>query len=75
MNGFALREIRIRSGVDIAPLARQIGVTRSYLAKIELGHSVRVSPSVFSAIQQALVISDRRAILANPHGSAREQVA
>lgn len=67
MNGFALREIRIRSGIEIAPLAAQIGVTRSYLAKIELGHSVRVSPKVYVAVLDALGIRDRRVLLAQPH--------
>ncbi len=67
INGFALRKIRVLSGVEIQPLADQIGVTRSYLAKIELGHSVRVSPKVFNALLAALEIQDRRTLLANPH--------
>lgn len=67
INGFACREIRVRSGIDIAPLAEQIGVSRPYLAKIELGHSLRVSPTVFAALIHALGIKDRRALLAHPH--------
>lgn len=69
INGFALREIRVRSGLEVQPLADQVEVTRSYLAKIELGHSVRVSPKVYVALLKALGIQDRRVLLADPHGT------
>lgn len=75
VNGYALREIRVRSGLEIAPLAEQVDVTRSYLAKIELGHSVRVSPKVYAALLSALGIQDRRVLLADPHRSAAAQVS
>ena len=68
VNGFAFREIRIRSGVDIGPCADQVGISRPYLSRLELGDRVRVSPRVFSALLQTLQINDRRAILADPHG-------
>lgn len=68
INGFALRELRKRSGLAVADLAEQIGVQRPYIAKIELGHSRRVSPKVYKALLEALVIEDRRVLLANPHG-------
>lgn len=69
VNGFALREIRVRSGLGVMDLAKQVGVQRPYIAKIELGHSQRVSPKVFNALLQALSITDRRVLLANPHGA------
>lgn len=68
INGFALRELRVRSGLGVKELAAQIDVQRPYIAKIELGHSQRVSPRVFSALLSALSITDRRVLLANPHG-------
>lgn len=68
VNGFALRELRMRSGLGVAELAAQVGVQRPYIAKIELGHSRRVSPKVFNALLSALTIHDRRVLLANPHG-------
>lgn len=70
VNGYALRELRIRSGLGVAELADQVGVKRPYIAKIELGHSTRVSPRVFNALLASLSINDRRALLANPHGAA-----
>jgi transcriptional regulator with XRE-family HTH domain len=75
INGFALRELRMRSGLGVLELAQSVGVQRPYIAKIELGHSTRVSPKVFNAILQALVIVDRRALLANPHSAQLESVS
>lgn len=72
VNGFAFREIRVRSGIDTEPCAKDIGISRAYLANIELGHRVRVKPSVFNAMLNALGITDRRAILSHPHVAAVE---
>lgn len=69
VNGYALRELRIRSGLGVNELAEQVGVKRPYIAKIELGHSRNVSPKVFNALLAALTINDRRVLLANPHGT------
>lgn len=69
VNGYALRELRVRSGIGVADLAKQVGVQRPYIAKIELGHSRRVSPKVYTALLSALSITDRRVLLANPHGA------
>jgi transcriptional regulator with XRE-family HTH domain len=74
INGFACREIRVRTGIEIAPFAEQVGVSRAYMAKIELGHSVSVSAKVFAAIQKGLAVKDQRALLAHPH-SAQDAVA
>lgn len=75
INGYALRELRVRSGVGVSDLARTVGVQRPYIAKIELGHSRRVSPKVYSSLLAALAITDRRVLLANPHGATAEAVA
>jgi len=56
----APREISNRSGIEIKPLAEQIGVTRAYLCKIEMGHSKNVSHDVYVAWVAALGITDRR---------------
>lgn len=62
INGAALRELRVRTGVSVKALAAEVGVSRPYITKIETGHSNRVSPTVFSAILRALNIQDRRAL-------------
>ena len=75
INGYALRELRIRSGLEIAALAQQVGIHRASMANLELGHRQRVSPKVFNAMLSALAITDRRVLLANPHGVVADSVA
>ncbi|MGW8565706.1 helix-turn-helix domain-containing protein [Isoptericola sp. NPDC055881] len=75
VNGPAIREIRLRSGLGVSQLADAVGVKRPYVAKIELGHSRRVSPAVFNRLIAALSVQDRRAIMANPYGSADVEAA
>jgi transcriptional regulator with XRE-family HTH domain len=75
INGYALRELRVRSGLGVHELAAQVGVQRPYIAKIELGHSRRVSPKVYNAILSALSITDRRVLLSNPHGADIDEMS
>lgn len=75
VNGYAVRVIRVLTGIDTKDLAAALDVDRSYIARIELGHNTRVSASVFSNLCRALSLQDRRAILANPHGTAEEGAA
>lgn len=72
VNGYALREIRIRTGVDAGRCALAVGIDRSYLSRIETGARVRVSPSTLIGLLDVLGIKDRRAILANPHGPSAD---
>lgn len=69
INGFAVRERRVREGKAVAALAAEVGVQRPYIAKIELGHSRRVSPAVFNALVVALAVQDRRSLMANPYAA------
>lgn len=75
VNGYAIRVIRVLTGIDIKDLAEAIEVDRSYITRIEIGSSSRVSPQVFAGLCRALSLQDRRAILANPHGTAEEGAA
>lgn len=68
INGFVVRALRIRDGLGVQDLADRVGVQRPYIAKIELGHSRRVSPKVFNALMAVFSLEDRRVLLANPHG-------
>lgn len=72
INGFLVRELRKRDGMSVVELASRIECQRPYVAKIELGHSRRVSVKVFNALLAALAIDDRRALLANPYGDPVE---
>lgn len=72
VNGPAIRAMRILAGIGVMDMARAVGVQRPYIAKIELGHSRRVSPQTFNALVAALGIQDRRAIMAHPYGASDE---
>lgn len=75
INGFAVREFRKRTDLSVQELADAVGVQRAYVTKIELGHSRRVSPRVFNRLLTALGITDRRALLNNPHAQADADAA
>lgn len=62
INGPALREIRLRTGLGIVDLASTVNVTEAYISKIECGHSRHVSPLVFSKLNIALQITDQRVL-------------
>lgn len=72
IHGYALRAIRELAGLSPRKLADEIGTDRSYIARIENGHTVRVSRPVYRKILTALCLTDYRALLANPHGISHE---
>lgn len=69
VNGSALREIRIRTGLNLSEFADMAGLTRSYLGKIERGIRTRVSPAAYARLLEALGIRDHRTLLSHPPGS------
>mgnify|MGYP000718109831 CR=1 FL=1 len=66
IHGFACRVIRELKGRGMSELAESLDVDRSYINKIELGHSKRVSAVFYSRLLRELGISDHRVLLANP---------
>jgi transcriptional regulator with XRE-family HTH domain len=64
IHGYALRVIREARGRKPADLADALGVDRSYIAKIETGHSRRVSQTFYAQLLTELQITDYRALLA-----------
>lgn len=64
INGFALREIRQRTGIKVADLATELDVDRSYITKIEIGTSKRVGVDFYRRLLAHLAIADHRALLA-----------
>ncbi|MBV9291079.1 MAG: helix-turn-helix transcriptional regulator [Frankiales bacterium] len=70
VNGPAIRALRIALRVPIEQVAREVGVSRAYLCKIELGHSRKVSVETLGRLEEALGVTDRRALLASPYPAA-----
>jgi transcriptional regulator with XRE-family HTH domain len=64
IHGYALREIREAKGRAVAELADALGVDRSYITRLELGHSRRVSRVFYSKLMAELDIRDHRVLYA-----------
>lgn len=74
INGAALRHIRRITGVGVNVLAGEIGVSAPFISMIESGRRPRVSPEVFASLCSALLIEDRRALMARPDVLVSEDV-
>lgn len=74
INGAALRHIRRITGVTVSALAAEIGVGPSYISNIEAGRSTAIPPDRFAALCSALLIEDRRALMAQPSVLQSERV-
>lgn len=70
INGYAGRVIRELLGFKPAAVASRMNVQRQYISKIENGHTTRISTETFRLWQGALLVSDPRALMANPHTQA-----
>lgn len=53
VDGPALRDDRMRKGMELADVARAAGITASYLSRVEL-HSLSVRPRTYRAIRRAV---------------------
>ncbi len=73
IHGYALRVIREARGRKVAELAQALDVDRSYITKIETGHSRRVGAAFYNALLIELKIEDFRALLAT--APSRDEVA
>ncbi|MGJ3228885.1 Helix-turn-helix [Micromonospora sediminicola] len=54
VNGDAIREARKQRGLSIEQLATRVGVTKPYISKLELGHSLRCSVTVHASLVRIL---------------------
>lgn len=67
INPAALRHIRRLTGLGVAQLGVEVGVTASYISNMEAGRRKSVSPAVFAALCRVLRVTDRRALMAETH--------
>ncbi|MFF9200017.1 helix-turn-helix domain-containing protein [Streptomyces sp. NPDC014779] len=54
VDGAAIRERRMSSGIAIADLARRAGITPSYLSRLETGVRRFMRPPKYMALREAL---------------------
>lgn len=53
VNGALVRRTRKKRGLEIADVAARVGISRSYLSRIEV-RSLRLTPSTYKALCAAL---------------------
>lgn len=63
VDGAALRKMRIGLGREMRDLAADVGITSSYLSRIETG-SRRIRPSLFRALRTSLGATRNELLLA-----------
>ncbi|MFD4263974.1 helix-turn-helix domain-containing protein [Streptomyces sp. NPDC058534] len=56
VDGAAIRKLRMARGIQIADLARNARITRSYLSRLETGVRRQMRPPTYSALRNALGI-------------------
>ncbi|MFI0900625.1 helix-turn-helix domain-containing protein [Streptomyces sp. NPDC020983] len=60
VNGQAICDARKRAGLEVKDLASAVGVTDSYIRKIERGIRKRMKPSTYSRLRTALHAGERQ---------------
>lgn len=58
VNGAAIRKRRMQRGMDPSDLARAVGVTASYITKLERGDRSHMRPGPYVALRAALEADD-----------------
>lgn len=70
VHGPVLRHLRMQRELSMRDLATEIGVSESYINRLELGYNTRVSVRVFRRLRVAVGLgeSQRRVLMADPYG-------
>ncbi|MCZ7413099.1 helix-turn-helix domain-containing protein [Streptomyces sp. WMMC897] len=70
--GARVRSLRMDAGMEIADLAREVGITPSYLSRIEVGTATgRMRPARYVRLRAALKTTDSK-ILIPPEDHPKE---
>lgn len=71
VDGTAIREERMRAGLEISEVAEVAGISRRYLSHLENGTRCRMRPSRYVALRAALNSTDVR-LLATQRTTPKE---
>lgn len=66
INGAALRHVRSLTGRSLSAVAREVGITPTFMSFLERGLRRSCRAEVFAAINAALGITDDRVLMARP---------
>lgn len=72
VNGTAICDKRMEAGLEVKDLAAAVGVSDSYIRKLETGARRRMKPGPYSKLRLALQ-ADRKELLAPHRGPAIEE--
>ncbi|MEU4736580.1 MULTISPECIES: helix-turn-helix domain-containing protein [Streptomyces] len=66
VDGDAIREERMRAGLEISEVAKRAHISRRYLSHLENGTRNRMRPSRYVALRTALNVNDDRLLAPTP---------
>lgn len=72
VDGTAICTRRMNAGMDVQQLADMVGITDSYLRKLERGVRTRMSPGPYQALRAALNANETE-LLRTPHSNPPER--
>jgi transcriptional regulator with XRE-family HTH domain len=64
VDGKAIWDKRMQAGIEVKELARTVGVSDSYIRKLERGLRKRMKPGSYSRLRDALAASETELLLA-----------
>lgn len=75
VNGAAVRSIRMDAGIEISELAEEIGITSSYLSRIEVGRTAtgRMKPATYVRLRTALGATDDQLLATREEPAHKEE--
>lgn len=72
VDGEAICDMRMRAGIEVSQLASAVGVSDSYIRKLERGVRKRMRPATYTRLRAALG-ADEKELLAPHRGPAEEE--
>ena len=72
VDGTAICTRRMNAGMDVQQLADKVGITDSYLRKLERGVRTRMKPGPYQALRAALNANENE-LLRDPHPNPPER--
>ena len=67
VDGTAICTKRMNAGMEVQQLADQVGITASYLRKVERGDRTRMRPGPYQALRAALNANETELLAPHPN--------
>ncbi|MET9293264.1 helix-turn-helix transcriptional regulator [Streptomyces sp. NPDC003077] len=70
VNGAALRAMRMRQGLGVRETAEAVGLSRSYIQRLETGIRQRMRPATYAALRDFFNATDEQLLVQQEDPSA-----